>query len=190
MNTLLEFPALSIKFYIMKLFLSSIILFISLDWIYYSSKEGNFSVYLPEEPKISNQELESEIGLIKIYSYSAGEKIKKSEDNYIINHTIYPKDFLLTLQDSTMDYIYETILEGLLSQLKDSKLLYSQKEQINGVDSRILLIKYDGDQSLKTALIPFENNLYSLQLFSTMDQRLSNHSDKFFNSFKLNFKTN
>lgn len=76
--------------------------------------------------------------------------------------------------------------EGLLNQLQDSELIYSGKK-INGIESQIFLVKYESTNSIKTALIPFENHLYSLQQISTMEGRLNSNADKFFNSFKIDF---
>ena len=75
----------------------------------------------------------------------------------------------------------------LWNQLQDSELIYSGKEKINGIESQIFLVKYESTNSIKTALIPFENHLYSLQQISTMEGRLNSNADKFFNSFKIDF---
>ena len=172
----------------MKSFLYLFLVFFALEWQYYESVHGYFKVYLPESPTKNDQELDTDIGNIKIYSYSAVDKKKeKDEDIYVVTHTIYPEDFILTGADSTMEYICQTIKEGLLNQLQDSELIYSGKEKINGIESQIFLVKYESTNSIKTALIPFENHLYSLQQISTMEGRLNSNADKFFTSFKIDF---
>lgn len=155
------------------------------DWILYMPDSKQFSVYLPELPKLNVQDLDTDIGLIHVTNYVAVFKKTKEEDLYIINHTLYPKNFIIDAGDSTMQYIVETIQEGLMQQLEDPELLYDNIEKMNGIECQIFLIKYQDSLSLKTVIVPFKNNIYTLQMSSNFNDRLNNYADKFFNSFKL-----
>lgn len=164
--------------------LSFLSLSIKSDWKMYEFPEDGFQVLLPMKPQIKKQDLDSDIGKIKISSYVSTDKSGSAENIYIVNHTEYPGDFSFDSGDSTGYYVVNTLQEGLLAQL-DGKMIYSSPEEIAGKTANVCLIMYSDSQIVKNVLITTGRHLYSLQLFTNYKNRLSKDAERYFKSFQF-----
>ena len=170
----------------MKFFLFLLIgLWSSFEWYVIEDKAAHFTVAMPNKPLFKFDSAMTDIGQIKIKSYTYSQGEGAHSQIFIVNHTEYPSEFNFDdAADSTGLYISQTIQDQILSQLQGT-LMYSSETSFSNISAKLFLLRYGEDSSIvKMAVIPFRNHLVTLQYFSSYQDRLSQDADKYFKSFR------
>ncbi|MBK9272627.1 MAG: hypothetical protein IPM48_13650 [Saprospiraceae bacterium] len=164
------------------LLIISHLVFAFTSWYLIRDEEAMFMMEMPGEPVIKSDSILSEIGTVKIRSFVSSEE----SQIYMVNLTTYPEELnFFEKQDSLTEYMVNTIKEQLLGQLHLGNLAFEYDREFDGIPGKFFQIFYDTDSSVvRTAVIPYYNQLLTLQYFCDYHSRLDKDADRFFNSFK------
>ncbi len=157
-------------------------LFLAQSWYQIKDEDAMFAMEIPGEPDIKTDSIHSEIGTVQIRSFVSSDE----SEIYMVNLTSYPSELnFFEQEDSIGFFMANTIKEQLLSQLNNGSLAFEYERDFDGIPGRFFQIFYDTDSSVvRTAVIPYDNQLLTLQYFCDYKSRLNKDADRFFDSFK------
>src|SRR5439155_16557761 len=84
-------------------------------WQTFNSREGKFSVLLPTEPKVEVQDVDSAVGKLTLYSYSASNKVGYFMASYG-DYPVEPSDA------ANAEQILNGVRDGVLNSISGEKL--------------------------------------------------------------------
>ena len=154
------------------------------EWSQFTPLDQSFTVLLPGQPSYFENEMESDIGMIKVESYHSSVGVGKNEQIFSINKSNYPSTLEFNVQDSLFQEIESITKEGILNPL-NGKILYHESVKIGNSDAKVFLIQYNDTEAIKTYLIPHHNSVYTIQIFSSYINRNSRDAEKMISSFKI-----
>ena len=150
----------------------------STEWVKYTSEEGRYSVLIPQQPKLSSQEVPAPGGKkFTQYMAQAGD----ADSFYIVGHFDYAPDMVFSLDKAR---------DGMLNAVKGT-LLKEEAISLGGSSGKELKIssKNEGfDLLLRIRFYQIGRRIYVLQhIFqkSSESPALAVKTTRFFDSFKV-----
>ena len=150
----------------------------STEWVKYTSEEGRYSVLVPQQPKLSSQEVPAPDGT-KFTQYMA--QTSDADSFYIVGYFDYTPAMVFSLDKAR---------DGMLSAVQGT-LLKEDAISLGGSSGKELKIssKSDGfDLLLRIRFYEIGRRIYVLQhIFqkSSDSQALAEKTARFFDSFKV-----
>ena len=143
----------------------------------YKSDEGKFSVRFPKDPSISNKELATSAGVLKVQTAKseAGRDVMLS-----VSHTIYPPSF----GEVDANKILDGVRDGLKGQDGELK---SDKAGTQGDDknpARDVLI-HAGKNATRARLVLVDRQLLQVLAVGSKDALEGKAVEEFFKSFEV-----
>jgi hypothetical protein len=164
------------------LLFSSLILLLSVSvraQAKYVSESGNFSIQFPGTPKESSQDVETDLGTIKMYSIMYQDP--SGSPVYMIAYCDYSAD---AIKVSDPDSLLKNSMEGFLKSLdipKDMSKTVKLEKKYNGIYFEGKSDKY----ATKNYNYLVDNRLFQVAILTMGDYLSKSENDKYFNSFKL-----
>ncbi|MFH0893920.1 MAG: hypothetical protein V2A54_05745 [Bacteroidota bacterium] len=145
----------------------------------YKSVAGNFSVSLPGTPEESSQDVETEVGTIKMYSFmyqpASGTPI------FMIAYCDYSEE---AIKASNAETLLTNAMDGFLKSLEIPKEL-SKMVKLDKKYDGIYFQGKSSQYSTKNYNYLVGPRLYQVAVLSLGDYISKSEYDKFFDSFKL-----
>jgi hypothetical protein len=148
----------------------------TLAWKEFRSVEGNFSVSMPGEVEVESQEIESEVGALPTYTFTATEKTAA----YVVAYTDYPAD-------SIGDVDPAAILDGARDGVQESlngTIVRERNITISGHPGRDLEMK-SGEMQVRSNIYLVGSRMYQVIAVVPTKGKMPKSVEKFLASFKL-----
>ncbi|QRM90193.1 hypothetical protein FG167_13430 [Lacinutrix sp. WUR7] len=155
------------------------------DWIDYKSEDLAFIAKFPAEPTRTVQDVESEIGMLKMYMLNYTPPADEGDENqlYGVIRTDYPKSHFEDADEAYNNNVLDGAIEGAVSNIK-GKLVFDNKIKLNGFPGRSVKIDIEiGSIYMKTFLI--ENKMFITQVICLTDKDNNDSINRFLNSFDI-----
>ena len=142
----------------------------------YRSEEGKFTVRFPKEPTISNKELATPAGILKIQTAKseAGRDLVLS-----VSHTTYPPSFGEVDPAKILDGVRDG-LKGQDGELKSDKSSFAGEDKFPTRDIRIDA----GKNGIRARLVLVDRRLVQVLAVGTKEALERKDVDEFFKSFE------
>ncbi len=141
------------------------------------SKDGSFKIAFPGEPTFSQEDVETELGKLKLYTYEYSPSEQKS---YMIAYSDYPPE---VIKEVDTKKLLDNSKTGFITSLK-AKI--EEEKSIKLGDNDGVYFKAQGKAIFTLANIYFvKNRLYQIVILASDAYPTKDEADKFFNSFEL-----
>ena len=143
----------------------------------YRSEEGKYTVRFPKEPTISNKELATTAGVLKVQTAKcdAGKDVVLS-----VSHTTYPANFGDVDATKILDGVRDG-LKGSDGEVKVDKALTLGEDKVPARDVRIEA----GKNGIRTRLILVDRRLLQVMAVGKTEALEGKAVEEFFKSFEL-----
>jgi hypothetical protein len=175
--------------FILSLFCLTLCLgFVKADkWITIHVKKFGYQVDFPKKPTEQSQDIDSEVGKVKLnmYIYDASEV--SGEDNlvYMSNCTQHPAIDANALDSAQLAEFYERTIGGVANGVS-GKLLTQKKIMLDNHEGREITVGYEENKNTITMrLFVIDNKIYMLQAIAKTEKSPNQSATRFFDSFKL-----
>lgn len=159
------------------------------DWVSFSSKQGNYKMLFPSEPKEQEQKIPSAVGELTMYL-----AILESEDEsasnllYMSAYCAYPADKVNSdASKETLEKFFKGASEGSAKKINGE--IRSMKDlSYKGFPGKDILIDANlggAEFVIAQRLILVKNKFYMLQTFSPKEMETNPEAKKFLDSFTL-----
>ena len=143
----------------------------------YKSEEGKFAVRFPKDPSISNKELATAAGVLKVQTAKseAGRDVMLS-----VSHTMYPAAF----GDVDANKILDGVRDGLKGQdgeLKSDKATTQGKDKHPARD----VVIHAGKNATRARLVLVDRQLLQVLAVGSQDALEGKAVEEFFKSFEI-----
>ena len=160
----------------------------SSEWINFKSPEGDYSILFPEQPSANHQNIDSDIGELKmnIFMYQANDS--NADDNilYGITSTAFPKDYLVDPTEDELKEFFRGSIDGAVNNVQ-GKLISEKIVTFEGYPGREFKIDYrDGLAFIFMRAYLVENTMYMLQTITVPSKDSNKSIYRFMDSFSLN----
>jgi hypothetical protein len=155
------------------------------DWITYENKDFNFSVDLPSEPKMLQQEVPTDVGDLTMNMFVVDlSSVEQGSDNliYMVIHTKYPVN-QDELDKNEIESMLDGSVDGAVSNVQ-GKLVYVNKVTLNGSPGRAAKIEVQGAYMYMNTYLK-NSALYAAQTICLVENDENEDIKKFFDSFKF-----
>jgi hypothetical protein len=146
----------------------------------YTSEEGKFSIKFPEEPEFSEENIDTELGAIRMatYVYEANEN-----KAFMVAYSDYPS-MLMSLANK--EDLLEGAKEGALASLGITNVTTEKIVEKNGNEG----LYFNGDDGdnyhIEYEMYMVENRLYQIAIIESNGKNTAKEDKEFFTSFRLN----
>lgn len=155
----------------------------TVGWHKYNAKDGSFTILMPGEVIEKTVTANTPVGILE-YRTNYAEVRDTSEANFLFAVSFC--DYPVYLADSTElseELFTSTIVEHL--ELVQGELIYKADDITYGVQGKVWRIHYNqGRHVLRSRAFVHKNRFYTIQTFG-LNKAAHDHSDRFFNSFRL-----
>ncbi len=158
------------------------------DWVKVDNKPGRFSIMFPRNPEATEQELETEIGMLKmhIFMYEVG-KFKDENAVYGLIYSDYPDTLVNSdFKDEYIDEFFENAIKGMLESVKGKVVSASKSSYMGKYPGKTVKISFmDGEGIMNLQVFLVKNRAYILQV--GCEARADNNASatRFFKSFTI-----
>ena len=147
-------------------------------WREFSSKEGRFSVLVPDTPSEQTQNLNTGVGAIDLHFFI----VEQDGFQYLVSYNDYPAAMA---READADKVLDGARDGVVANVQ-GRLLNEVKVWLADYPGRELRIRIpEGRQAMRTRLYFVGNRLYQVGVLSAEDSAAADEVSKFLNSFKL-----
>lgn len=154
------------------------------DWYLFESKD--FSIEFPIKPTFSTQEIETEIGNLKM-DILAYDGSNDADGSFVCNliTTEYPDSIIHSGKTEILEEFFRSSIDGAV-EATEGKLLSEKEIEINSFPGREIKIKFqNGLAIMKTKMYLINNKCFFLQTVTKSGKDENPAVDKFHGSFKL-----
>ncbi len=155
------------------------------DWVLVEA--ADFSIEFPAAPIEEEQNMESAIGVLKLYvrMYEVLEIEKDDNYAYGIITTEYPVGTIHSDSTQTLQKVFDGAVNGSVENVK-GKLLSQKVVKINGFPGREFRIDFqDGLATIKMKAFLVKNKMFILQTITDPKKEGNPSAERFLGSFKL-----
>lgn len=161
--------------------------FQTINWEWYTSEPGRFTVLTPGTFTLKSDTIDTEIGQMVYHTYfHQPEKVEEADNFlYMVSYVDYPEG---SVHSDSTDLVAELLETSVLSSIESVKgsLYYESDISLNDFPGKIWRVNYGDDQAvIKTKAYIVYNRFYSVQTITYRDKSLNTAADKFLDSFKL-----
>jgi hypothetical protein len=151
----------------------------AVEWSKLDSTDGRFSAVMPSQPKTGVSDVDSSVGTLKLYTFSASNNIGQ----FMLSYADYPNEATVAEQEAVLDGVISGVLKGLKAEL-----VSQTKVTLKGYPGREMRATrmVEGSQmvfSWKVFLVG--RRLYQLGVGTSKADAESPDIQKFFTSFQL-----
>jgi hypothetical protein len=157
-------------------------------WVWSESKTYGYKIEFPQKPEETVQELDSEIGKLKLNlkSYEVSET-SPADDNlmYLVNCTVFPETLVHSDFVDKQANFFRATIDGAVAKI-GGKIISEKDIKINSFPGREVKIDYnEGKEIIFMRLYLVKNKLFVLETI-TPTQKVPNEAiSRFLNSFQL-----
>jgi hypothetical protein len=179
-----------------KLFSTAIALFIfsglvnAEDWYTLESKEHGYKVEFPKEPEASSQEVETEIGVLKMNMYMYDASKYEGDENmiYMVNYSEYPEEHISSDKTELLDEFFRNSIDGAVTNVS-GELLSEKKISMGKFPGREIRIDYANGAAVITMRIYLvKNAVYMVQAITDTKNEPNKSVARFMDSLELTSK--
>jgi hypothetical protein len=158
-------------------------------WQWSESKSMGYKIEFPQKPEESLQDVDSEIGKLKlnIKSYEVTEK-SPADDNlmYLINCTVFPDSIVNSNNTARHDGFFRGTIDGAVKKI-GGKLISEKKISLQGdYPGREVQIDFnEGNAIIYMRLYLVNNKLFMLETITETAKAPNTSITRFLNSFQL-----
>jgi len=155
------------------------------DWIDYKSEDLAFIAKFPNEPERSAQDVESEVGTLKIHMIMYSRPVDYDDENevYGVIRSDYPKSHFEDADEAYNNNVLDGGVEGAVSNVQ-GKLVFDNKITFNGFPGRSIKIGLEvGFIYMNMYLV--ENKMFIAQVICLKENDNNDNINRFFNSFDI-----
>lgn len=171
-------------FYIITFFVASTTFINAQDWVDYKSEEFAFITKFPEQPKVTVQQVETEIGEIDMHviSYSP-TGVNDNNVVYSVIRSDYPKEVFEAKDDEYNNSVLDGAVNGAVTNV-NGELSFDKKIMHNGFPGRSIKIKIEGAFIYMNAIL-VNNMIYITQVVCMADKDENKDINRFMDSFDI-----
>jgi hypothetical protein len=147
-----------------------------------------FEISFPDKPVLDTNLLNSDIGILKMYTYMYDASKQKRSKNKIFSlvHVAYPADLFHSNQPEQVTSIFRNTVDGAVANVQ-GKLLSEEITSLNNFPGRIVEIDFqDGFAVILMHCYLVENKMYIVQTITETNAYPNEMSQRFIAYFKLN----
>lgn len=147
----------------------------------YVSSDGDFSIYFSDEPEVTVENVETEVGDIKLTSIIHEASKDKA---YMVAYSDYPPAFMELVDGQEL---MDGGMRGALNSLnieKPQKKKKIEKGKVQGI--YFFGSNDDEDTMVEYEIFIKKNRLYQVAVIGLLSEYKHNADKQFFNSFKFN----
>jgi hypothetical protein len=162
--------------------------FIQADkWVTIQSKKYSYQVDFPKKPTEQSQEIDSEVGKVKLnmYIYDASEA--KGDDNYVYmsNCTQHPAIDAKALDSTQLSQLYERTINGVAKGVS-GELLTQKKIMLGTHEGREITVGYEANvNTITMRLFVVDNKIFMVQAIAAAIKTPNASATRFLDSFKI-----
>jgi hypothetical protein len=138
------------------------------------SKEGEFSVKLPGEPKLSSEDLDTAVGKVTLHSFAV--ETNSGNNAYMIAYSDYP-----TVSDAAGEI--DGVINAQVSSFK-GKIVADKKVTLNGWPGRTVRIEAPDTTCVSSAYMA-GHRLYQVMFITVKTETLPTDVTEFLESFQI-----
>ena len=160
--------------------------FAGAQWASFESKKGNFKASLPVKPEENEQEVESEIGKIKMNIFTAEtDKIKGENSMYMMMYVDYADSlFASGLDNAAADNVLRSAVSGAAKNIQGVVIKEENKSYKKNPGKHVLITFADGQGIMDGWMFLVKNRMYVLETGYEKGKGNMASVDKFFASFQ------
>lgn len=148
-------------------------------WKDYTSRDGRFTIKMPNDPTTQTQETKSKTGTLKIHLVAAAPSESSA---CLVTYNDYPDEEL----KAGVEKLYDTTRDG---NVKNFGKLLSEKKVELGPDKipgrEILLRSSDGEATYRNRMFLVKNRFYQVVIYGADNYAKSKEADEYLDSFRL-----
>ena len=153
-------------------------------WINFEPPNMGVRVYVPAEMDSKAIEIETDLGIVNLYSYSH-QQVEDPGNIFMLNLNLYEEGTFHPDSTSLNSEFLETTLEELLTNLK-GELDYSEPFKIQKHLALKYRMKYNQNGTIAKGKMVLKNDiLYIVQVFTSSEKSLNEDMELYLNSFKM-----
>lgn len=156
-------------------------------WIQFQNKTGRFKATFPGKPEVSAQDVNTEIGPLKMNMFMFTGTDEKDENKiYGIAYADYPAKLINSgMPASTLDTFFANAIEGSARNM-NGEVIEEEKIALKTFPGRQVKIRFsDGEAIMKLRIFLVKNRAYFLEVGYETKNDGNPTINKFFSSFAL-----
>jgi hypothetical protein len=156
-------------------------------WVTIQSKKFGYQVDFPKKPTEQSQEIDSEVGKVKLnmYIYDASAVIGDENYVYMSNCTQHPAIHANDLDTAQLAAFYDKTVNGVAKGVS-GELLTQKKIMLDNHEGREITVGYEENKNTVTMRVFLvDNKIYMVQTISAAVNTPNKSTQRFLDSFKL-----
>jgi hypothetical protein len=156
-------------------------------WTMIQSKKFGFKIEFPKKPTESFEEIDSDIGKLKMNLFVLdASNLPKSENMiYLVNYTEYPGNSVTSENKDVLPTFFKGAVEGAVGNVK-GKLISEKVVKISGYEGRHIKIDYqEGIAVINMRMFLVKNKMYVIETITATKDDDNKSMTRFMESFKL-----
>jgi hypothetical protein len=158
------------------------------EWYLLESKICGYTVKFPQMPKKSIQEVDSEIGKLKMEILMYDDALNGGKDDnklYLVSYTEYPISKVNADNKQMLPGFYRKAIDGAVNNYH-GKLLSEKAIELKGYSGREIVISFEEDKIIANMrLFLVKNKMYTLETMTEANKSSNLSINRFMNSFDL-----
>ena len=162
--------------------------FIKADkWITIQAKPFGYQIDFPKKPTEQAQEIDSEVGKVKLNMYIYDASAAEDDDNllYLSNCTQHPAINAKGLDSTQLAAFYDKTVGGVVNGVK-GELLSQKKIMLGKHEGREVAVGYEENtNTVAMRIFLVDNKIFMVQTIAPTAKSPNASATRFFDSFKL-----
>lgn len=169
------------------LFLTLLCSFAPVEWVPVESKAGAFKIMFPRQPTLGDQDIETEIGAIKMYTFMYEvDKFKDENAMYGVIYADYPDTMVHSdFKDEILDVFFDGAVKGSMKNVHGEMLQEKVVKYKDYPGRKVKIAFLEGKGIMYMQFYLVKNRMYIMQVACETAKDNNPAIDKFFNSFAL-----
>jgi hypothetical protein len=160
---------------------------LSTKWYLFESKSCGYKIEFPQKPNESPQEVNSEIGKLKINMcmYGVPEGVKDDNILYMVSYTEYPVSKVNSDNKQQLESVYKNSMNAAINNVH-GKLISEKGVTLKNYVGKEIKVDLKEDKAVvKMQFYLVKNKMYMIQVFTEIKKDSNPSINQFINSFDL-----
>ena len=160
--------------------------FAAVTWVNLEQKEGNFKIAFPIKPSEAKEDVESELGVLKMNMFMAEtDKLEAENAFYMLFYSDYPDSLVSSDKDkSIVDGLLRGASTGAAQNIKGTVTKEEDRPYKNYPGKHVLISFSEGQATMEGWVLLIRNRMYVMEVGYENGKSNKASIDKFFGSFQ------